>query len=465
VSGREPEPGTEPESAGTGGGADADGDGDADGRAVASATDADGTRSGSVTREALAAAVREREDELVAFLERFVAIDAENPPGRRYADSVDFLADAMRERGYDVERVPVPEAVVAEHYPERTAHGRENVLGRVGAGDGPAVHFTGHFDVVPAGEEWTREPYEPTVEDGRLYGRGASDMKSGIAASLFAVDALAATTALPGTITQSMTCDEETGGFTGLGYLVEEGYVSRANTDYCVYTECFDSSRICIGHRGVLKFRVRTGGRSAHGCMAHDGENALMAMHDFLGRVDDYRGELHGRTTDLPVTPEESRRADVSATMISAGTSENVVPDRCEATFYRVLVPGEDVETARAEVRALMDDCRAATGASVEYEEIMYAAPTAVPEDCEVARTYLEHVGAHHEEPGVVVSPGSDDQRFVVNDAGIEECIVYGPGLLEQAHVPDEYVPVEEVVTAATVMATATADLLGVLEE
>jgi succinyl-diaminopimelate desuccinylase len=189
-----------------------------------------------------------------------------------------------------------------------------------------------------------------------------------------------------------------------------------------------------------------------------------MAMNDFLNRVGEYREELHARTTDLPVTPEESKRADVSATMIDAGYSENVVPDRCTATFYRVLVPEEDVADARREVRELMAETREETGAEVDYEEIMFAEPTAVPEDCRVARTYLEHIGAFYEDPGVVLSPGSDDQRFVVNDAGIEECIVYGPGLLDQAHVADEYVPVAEVATAATVMATATADLMGTLE-
>ncbi len=431
----------------------------------------------TVTREAIATAVADREAELVEFLREFVAIDAENPPGRRYPDSVDFLADAMDGFGYDVERVPVPGDVVAEHYPERAEHDRENVLGRKGEGKsgvdggdsdgrsgGPHVHFTGHFDVVPAGEDWSHDPYDPVVEEGRLYGRGSSDMKSGIVASLFAAEALDAVGAIEGTVTQSMTCDEETGGFTGLGYLVEEGYVSRENTDYCVYTECFDSSRICLGHRGVLKFRVVTHGAQAHGCMAHDGENAVMAMNDFLTRVGEYREELHGRTTDLPVTPEESKRADISATMIDAGYSENVVPDRCTATFYRVLVPEEDVADARREVRDLMAETREETGADVEYEEIMFAEPTAVPEDCRVAQTYLEHIGSFYEDPGVVLSPGSDDQRFVVNDAGIEECIVYGPGLLDQAHVADEYVPVEEVTTAATVMATATADLMGTLE-
>ncbi|MFB6104112.1 MAG: ArgE/DapE family deacylase [Halobacteriaceae archaeon] len=417
-----------------------------------------------VTRETLHAAVEDRREDLLAFLEAFVGIDAENPPGRRYPESVEFLADAMETRGYSVERLGVPAAVVADHYPDRTEYPRENVVGRIGDGDGPDVHFTGHFDVVPAGEDWTHDPYDPTIEDGRLYGRGSSDMKSGIAASLFAGDALLATDAISGRLTQSMTCDEETGGFTGLGHLVDTGVITPETTDYCIYTECFDSSRICIGHRGVLKFRVVTTGEKAHGSMAHDGQNAVMAMNDFLTRIDTYRDRLHDRRTDLPVTPEASRVADISATMIDAGYSENVVPDRCSATFYRVLVPEESVADAREEVQALMAETEAATGTTTEYEEIMFAEPTAVPEDGVAATTYLTEIGEFHDDPGVVVSPGSDDQRFVVNDAGIEECIVYGPGLLDQAHVADEYVPIEEVVTATKVMATATADLMGVLE-
>jgi succinyl-diaminopimelate desuccinylase len=414
-------------------------------------------------------AVDARRDELVEFLSEFVAIDTENPPGRNYPEGAAFLADAMDGRGYEVEHVPVPEDVVAEHYPERTDHERVNVLGRKGDvdGDGPHVHFTGHFDVVPAGEDWTHDPYDPVVEDGRLYGRGSSDMKSGIVASLFAVDALDAVDApVPGSITQSMTVDEETGGFTGLGYLVDEGYVAPENTDYCIYTECFDSSRVCLGHRGVLKFHVTATGEKAHGCMAHGGTNAIMAMNDFLNRVDEYEEELHRRTTDLPVTPEESKSADITATMIDAGYTENVVPDRCRSTFYRVVLPSESIEGAREEIRKLMRETETSFGnTDLSYDEIMYAEPCAVPEDCVASQTYTEHIRDFYADPEFVLSPGSDDQRFVVNDAGIEECIVYGPGLLEQAHVVDEYVPIDTVVTAAKVMAVSTADMMGVLEE
>lgn len=420
-----------------------------------------------VASEDIHAAVDARENDLVEFLQAFIGIETENPPGRNYPESVDFLADAMDKRGYDVERVPVPEKVVAEHYSERTDHERVNILGRKDGnsdGEGPDIHFTGHFDVVPTGKDWTRNPYDPVVEDGLLYGRGASDMKSGIAASLFAIDALEATGVdLSGSVTQSMTCDEETGGFTGLGYLVDEGYISQENTDYCVYTECFGSSRVCLGHRGVLKFRVVTHGEKAHGCMAHDGENAMLAMNDFLTRVREYRETLHNRRTDLPVTPEASKHADISPTMADAGYSENVIPDRCTATFYRVLVPEESIESAKEEIHNLMDETEAETGMQVEYDEIMFAEPTSMPADCTSSEMVMKHASVFHDNTEFVVSPGSDDQRFVVNDADVE-CIVYGPGLLEQAHVVDEHVPVEEVTTATKVMATATADLMGILE-
>ncbi|GAB3326363.1 ArgE/DapE family deacylase [Haloplanus salinarum] len=417
---------------------------------------------GTVDRREIYDAVDERVDEMVEFLCDFLAIETENPPGRGYRAGAAFLVEAMDERGYDVETVTVPEAVVADHYPERTDHDRVNVLGRKTAErPGPDVHFTGHFDVVPAGEDWGYDPYDPIVEDGRVYGRGASDMKSGIVASLFAVDALEAAGVVPrGSITQSMTVDEETGGFTGLAYLVDEGYVHETNTDYCVYTECFDASRVCLGHRGVLKFHVTAHGEKAHGCMSHDGTNAITAMQALLARVDEYESELHDRTTELPVTPPQSRRADVSATMIDAGYSENVVPDRCRATFYRVLVPDETVEEARAEIEGLLADAGAATGVTFGYDEIMVAEPTSASRDCTVARTYAREIGAFYDDPEFVVSPGSDDQRFVINDAGIEECIVYGPGLLEQAHVDDEYVPIDALVTATKVMAASTADLL-----
>ncbi|MFB6186005.1 MAG: M20/M25/M40 family metallo-hydrolase, partial [Halobacteriaceae archaeon] len=277
------------------------------------------------TQAAIHQAVEERRDEMLAFFKDFLAIETENPPGRNYPEGAQFLSEFMDDRGYDVTIVDVPNDVVETYYPDRTSYPRVNVIGDKGNGHGPNIHFTGHFDVVPAGKNWTRDPYNPIIEDGKVYGRGASDMKSGIVARLFALDALEDVINLNGTITQSMTVDEETGGFTGLGYLVKEGYLSPDNVDYCIYTECFDSSRICLGHRGVLKFRVTAYGEKAHGCMAHDGQNAIMAMHEFLSQIDTYQDELYTRTTDLPVTPDESNRADIQRTSFQINVRQRFI--------------------------------------------------------------------------------------------------------------------------------------------
>ncbi|MCO8244731.1 MULTISPECIES: ArgE/DapE family deacylase [unclassified Haladaptatus] len=417
-----------------------------------------------VTKQAIYNEVDDRRDEIVSLLSSFLEIQTENPPGKNYREGASFLDTVLSKRGYDVELIDVPENVVERHYPERSHLDRVNVLGQKSFGDGPNIHYTGHYDVVPAGEDWTKNPFDPTIEGDRIYGRGASDMKSGIVASLFAIDVLEAVDAgLEGSVTQSMTVDEETGGFTGLGYLAHEGYLD--GTDYCVYTECFDSSRVCLGHRGVLKFKVVTHGRKAHGCMAHDGINAVSTMNDFLTRIEEYRTKLHQRSTDLPVTPSESQRADISVTMMDAGYSENVVPDRCTATFYRVLVPTESVADVRNEIRELIGETEDSMDASLDYDEIMFAEPTNVSQDCKVSQTFARNVDSFHGNTEFVISPGSDDQRFVVNDAGIDQCIVYGPGRLEQAHVEDEYASIEDILTAIKVMAVSTAQLIGDTDE
>ncbi|MEF8758082.1 MAG: hypothetical protein V5A33_07575, partial [Halobacteriales archaeon] len=115
--------------------------------------------------EEIYAAVEDLEGEMLSFFREFLAIPTENPPGRNYPEGADFLASKLREFGYRPEKVEVSEAVVEEHYPGRSNLPRVNVLGRKdGDADGPDVHFTGHFDVVPAGEDWTKDPYDPVVE-------------------------------------------------------------------------------------------------------------------------------------------------------------------------------------------------------------------------------------------------------------------------------------------------------------
>ena len=124
--------------------------------------------------------------EMIAFLQDLVRIPTINPPGENYIDGAEFIGKKLKEFGYSTDYI------AADGLPEHTArHPRVNVLGRMeGSTPRPSLHFNGHFDVVPVGDGWTVDPFGALIRDGKLYGRGVSDQKAGIASSIFAVEAI-----------------------------------------------------------------------------------------------------------------------------------------------------------------------------------------------------------------------------------------------------------------------------------
>jgi succinyl-diaminopimelate desuccinylase len=247
----------------------------------------------------------------------------------------------------------------AEHTP---AHPRINVIGRhAGTSNGPAIHLNGHFDVVPVGLGWTRDPFGGEVADGRLYGRGSCDMKAGIAAAVFAAAAMrraGVRHALP--IDLSGSVDEESGGFAGVGWLAEQGWISRDRTKAVIIPEPFGVDRVCVGHRGVYWFEVIAEGRIAHGSMPYLGVNAVEGMSHLLDLVRDELGPaLVERVTSMPVVPEGSRHATININGIDGGQPIDNAPspcvaDRCRVVFDRRFLPEEGLEKTRAEIHALV---------------------------------------------------------------------------------------------------------------
>jgi succinyl-diaminopimelate desuccinylase len=152
--------------------------------------------------------------------------------------------------------------------------------------------------------------------------------------------------------------------------------------------------------------------------------------------------------------------------MIQAGSKVNTVPARCTATLDWRLIPEQSVARARAELEALGERLRREDPElELEIRELLSVEPTLVPADTAVVRAFREAGRAVlGREPGFSVSPGSDDQKFVVRQAGLEQCIVYGPGPLEAAHQADECQPVVDLKRATAVLALASSSLLG-LEE
>jgi succinyl-diaminopimelate desuccinylase len=202
-------------------------------------------------RERVLREVEALRDEVVAFTSDLVRIPTVNPPGEAYEDCARFIGERLAACAFEVEYHP------AEGRVEHTkAHPRLNVVGaRRGSGQGRTVHLNGHFDVVPAGDGWTVDPFGGEVRDGRIWGRGVCDMKAGLAAALYAAEAIRRAGLVPrGSIELSGTVDEESGGFAGVAFLAEKGRIARGRTDYVIIPEPLNVDRVCLGHRGVYWF-------------------------------------------------------------------------------------------------------------------------------------------------------------------------------------------------------------------
>ena len=389
-----------------------------------------------------------------------------NPPGEGYRDCAELIGRRLGATGLAVEYVE------AEGRPEHTAdHPRVNVVGRGAALPGrPRLHLNGHFDVVPPGDGWTVDPFAGVVREGRICGRGASDMKSGIAAAVFALEALRrAGVELEGAVDISATVDEESGGFAGGARPCEAGGISRDDTRYAIIPEPFGPGRVCVGHRGVYWFDVIAHGHTAHGSMSHLGRSAIDDMGALLEAFRTRLApDLATRLSALPVVPEPSRRPSLNVNAITGGqsgeaTQSPCVADRCAATFDRRFIPEEPFDEVRAEIARAV--------ASVEgddperrftIEERMVVHPTSAPPGsplvAALSRAVETVIGRP---PELVASPGTYDQKHLARIAGIEHCVAYGPGPLEEAHQPDESCAVDDLVACTQALALAALELVG----
>ncbi len=428
--------------------------------------------------EPLLAEIAARESELIALTQALVRIPTVNPPGDAYEACARLLGERLRQRGFQVEYI---RALGAPGDSEK--HPRINVVARRnGSRPGPCVHFNSHIDVVEAGSGWSFDPFGGELRDGRIYGRGTCDMKGGLAASVVACEALLdwAGTDWPGALEISGTVDEESGGFSGVGYLAKRGYFSKPRVDHVIIPEPLGVDRICLGHRGVWWAEVETRGRIAHGSMPFLGDSAILHMGAFLRRIeDDLMPRLAQRRTNEPVEPPGARVSTLNINSIHGGQVEQryaqnaegepsgdlpapVVAHRCTAVLDRRFIAEESLDAVKQEIIDMLDELqRTRPGFDYGVREIMSFVPTATPREAPVvqatARAIARVLGR---EPNFIASPGTYDQKHIVRTGGLRDCIAYGPGILDLAHQPDEYVGVADLVHSAQVMALAAWRLL-----
>lgn len=411
-------------------------------------------------------------EEAAHFASELIRVPSVNPPGDAYRECAELLGVRLEAGGFETEYIQGPGSD-----PKRP---KINVLGlRRGQRTRPALHLNGHTDVVPPGDGWTVDPFGGEIKDGWLYGRGAADMKAGIAAAVFAAEAVRRSGVnLRGTLEISGTVDEESGGLAGVAHLAATGRITSRTTDYVIIPEPFSPSRICIGHRGVLWFRIVARGRIAHGSMPFLGASAIDAAADVALGLREAIGDL---VTELPVVPEGARRPTINMNSIAGGQviegldssaaldghgqglPSPCVADECELVVDRRYLLEEGPDAVRAEVRGVLDAVEARRpGIQFEVEELLSVLPTHTAGDCalveSLARAIETTTGTGAD---LVASPGTYDHKHFQRIGGIGQCVAYGPGELEQAHQPDERCLLSDITRATQVMALTIVDLLS----
>lgn len=419
--------------------------------------------------EALARIIEDKKGEAAVLTAELIRFPTVNPPGEAYTPCAEFIGERMQKRGFAVEYVRgVGAPGDTDRYP------RTNVICRIeGERPGPCVHFNSHIDVVEAGDGWTMDPFAGIIRDGRVYGRGACDMKGGLASSIIAVEAfLEVYPDFHGVIEISGTADEESGGFGGVAYLADRGYFSKPRVDHVIIPEPLNKDRICLGHRGVWWAEIETKGQIAHGSMPFLGDSAVRHMGAVLEAFErDLFPALDNKRTDMPVVPPGARRSTMNINSIHGGQTDDFrpglpspnVPDSCRLTIDRRFLLEEKIGEVKGEVVTILDQLkRDRPKFDYRISDLMEVQPIMTEKDAPVVKAVSEAIrNIFGKEPEYVISPGTYDQKHVARVGKLYDCIAYGPGILDLAHRPDEWVGIDDMIDSAKVMAAGLEILLS----
>ena len=399
--------------------------------------------------------IEELKGDIAAFIRRLIEVPTVNPPGEHYDECARIIGEKLTELDISWQRIDVPQGRLPELAPKGRGLPRPSVLGLIGEGE-QEVHFHGHYDVVPASSP---DQFRPVVSEGKLSGRGAADMKGGLAVILYMLQVLKESgVRLGGRVSFSFTPDEETGGLAGLKYLLDEGFINRSVIG--VIDPEPSSGDIINGSRGALSFEVTIGGRASHVMTEHLGVNAFEKMVNVVGAFQGLKRRIEQRRTRYRIRPPGRRQSVLLlGGTFGGGTNFNIVPDRAWFSVDRRFNPEERLGDVRAEIDEIVSALKA-EGIEIEISVFQEGEASLTAENHPLCRTLSRCVEqVKGQRPSVSICPGLLETRFCV-ERGIP-AVIYGPGLVEEAHGPHEYVRLEEVSACVEIFALAAIDLLG----
>jgi acetylornithine deacetylase/succinyl-diaminopimelate desuccinylase family protein len=371
------------------------------------------------------------EPAMLEFTKRLIAIPSENPPGNEYEECSRALIDELHRLGFDDVR-------------------REGACVLASAGSGSrTLYFSGHYDVVPA---QSRDQFQPRVEGANLFGRGSSDMKSGLAAMMHAAAAVRDEGLLgTGRIGIVLVPDEETAGPRGSRALSARGLLGTHAIG--MLTPEPTGGVIWNANRGAISLRATMRGKAAHVGRQFEGLNAFERALPAMVRLAEIKKEVEVRETQQNIAPTAARNSILLlGGRVEAGTNFNVTPEFCSFTIDRRLNPEEDLEEEKRRLRDALE--------GFEIEVLQEEPAAATPAGDRLGVILSRHIDSViGREPAFEMCPGLLETRFYAA-RGIP-AFAYGPGLLTVSHGPNEFVPIRNIAQCALIYALTAAEMLG----
>ncbi|HEY9207030.1 MAG TPA: ArgE/DapE family deacylase [Candidatus Methanoperedens sp.] len=403
--------------------------------------------------KALSDYLASRTEDTIKVLDELVRIPTQVPPGENYEKAVTFMAGKLTDLDFEVETLTMPRELFEKKNP-RLSHlkgERVNLSARLNVGAQKTLLINTHLDVVPASAGWSVPPFECTVKDNRIFGRGVADSKGGPAALLTVLSAMKELDMKPKyNLNIALTTDEEMGPYSGLCYLADLG---KLNADYFLSMDG-DSDDITIASNGNVDWQIDVFGRSYHSGSSFLGVNAIEKSIPVMNELMDLKAKVEKRRSKVPASAAISRKTGIETllpvlniTVINAGVKQNIVPDRCTLKGDRRFIPEEKYnEVCREFTDAISNAKRKHPDIDIKWSCDEIYAPMLTdmnhPWVKEVRRVAGDVTGREIRLAG---AQGSLDVAYAVGVTGLPACC-FGIGRRTQsnAHADDENIFIED---------------------
>lgn len=400
--------------------------------------------------------IRLHREEGTCFLQKMVRIPSTQGNEKEVQA---LIADKFRELRLDVDVwEPDGEALETHPYfcsPRNRFTGSPNVVGVMkGSGGGRSILLNGHIDVVPEGnrDQWQDHPFSGNVVEGKLYGRGATDMKGGNLSLLLAVEAIQSLSIrLKGDVIVQSVIEEESGGVGTLAAIVK-GY----RADAALIPEP-TNLRIFPKQQGSMWFRVEIKGRSAHGGTRYEGVSAIEKSMIVMQHIRELEEQRNSRISD-PLYAQNPIPIPINIGVIQGGNWPSSVPDTVKLEGRMGVAPEEKLDDAKEEMARWMEGLKGKDPWFEEHPPVVewFGArwvPGSVDPEHDLMRVLMEQYReVKQEEPIIQASPWGTDGGLLTQ-LGETPCIVFGPGITQVAHYPNEHIVLEHVFEAAEIIA------------